>query len=211
MVTQVEAGGVCMGNTRLEAAVILWAAGVAASPLGKKLGVPVDRAGRVPVQPDLSVPGHPEVFVIGDLAAAKDQHGSMLAGVAPVAIQEGGFVAKLIGREIEAEKVEPRPAFHYWNKGSLATIGRAAAVAEFGKIHISGYIAWLAWLFVHILFLIGFRNRLIVFIQWAWSYVTYERGARLITGSTDLPGWSPASGSAVAEPATEEIHPSSAK
>lgn len=211
MVTEVEAGGVCIGNSRLEAAVILWAAGVAASPLGKKLGVPVDRAGRVPVEPDLSVPGHPEVFVIGDLAAAKDQHGSMLAGVAPVAIQEGGFVAKLIRREIEAEKVEPRPAFHYWNKGSLATIGRAAAVAEFGKIHISGYIAWLAWLFVHILFLIGFRNRLIVFIQWAWSYVTYERGARLITGSTDLPGWTPASRSAVAEPATEEIHTSSGK
>ena len=211
MVTQIEAGAVRVGDTRLEAAVILWAAGVAASPLGKKLGVPIDRAGRVLVQPDLSVPGHPEVFVIGDLAAAKDQHGKMLPGVAPVAIQEGRFVAKLIRREIEAEKVESRPAFHYWDKGSLATIGRAAAVAEFGKIHISGYMAWLAWLFVHILFLIGFRNRLLVFIQWAWSYVTYERGARLITGSMDLPGWTPASRSAATEPAPEEIRTSSAK
>jgi len=211
MVTQVEAGAVCTGNTHLEAAVILWAAGVAASPLGKKLGVPVDRAGRVLVQPDLSIPQHPEVFVIGDLAAAKDQHGKMLAGVAPVAIQEGRFVAKLIRRELKAAKADSRPAFHYWDKGSLATIGRAAAVAEFGKIHISGFLAWLSWLFVHILFLIGFRNRLLVFIQWAWSYVTYERGARLITGSTDLPGWTQVRQSAAAKPAPEEIHTGSAK
>jgi len=211
MVTKVEAGAVCIGNTRLEAAVILWAAGVAASPLGKKLGVPIDLAGRVLVQPDLSIPNHPEVFVIGDLAAAKDQHGKMLAGVAPVAIQEGRFVAKLIRRELKAAKADFRPAFHYWDKGSLATIGRAAAVAEFGKIHISGFLAWLSWLFVHILFLIGFRNRLLVFIQWAWSYVTYERGARLITGSTDLPGWTQVRQSAAAKPAPEEIHTGSAK
>src|SRR5215831_6337239 len=195
MVTHVEAGAVCLGETRLPATVVLWAAGVAASPLGKRLGVAVDRAGRVPVQPDLSLPGHPEVFVIGDLAAAKDEHGKPLPGVAPVAIQQGKFVAKLIRAEVEAaggrdvRSAEPRPPFHYWDKGSLATIGRAAAVAQFGKIHISGFIAWLSWLFVHILFLIGFRNRLLVFIQWAWSYVTYERGARLITGSTYLPGW----------------------
>jgi len=211
MVTQVEPGAVRIGNTRLEAAVVLWAAGVAASPLGKKLGVAVDRAGRVPVQPDLSIPNHPEVFVIGDLAAAKDQHGKMLPGVAPVAIQEGRFVAKLIGHEIEDGKGDSRSAFHYWDKGSLATIGRAAAVAEFGKIHISGFIAWLSWLFVHILFLIGFRNRLLVFIQWAWSYVTYERGARLITGSTDLPGWTPDQHSATAGAATQEIPTSAAK
>ena len=192
MVTRVEAGAVDIGDTRLPATVILWAAGVAASPLGKKLGVPVDRAGRVPVQPDLSLPGHPEIFVIGDLAEAKDKHGNMLPGVAPVAIQEGNFVAKIIREELESNRgaSRQRPAFHYWDKGSLATIGRAAAVAQFGKIHISGFMAWLSWLFVHILFLIGFRNRLLVFIQWAWSYVTYERGARLITGSTDLPGWS---------------------
>lgn len=190
MVTQVEAGAVCLGETRLPATVVLWAAGVAASPLGKALGAPVDRAGRVPVAPDLSLPGHPEIFVIGDLAAAKDEQGKLLPGVAPVALQEGRFVAKLIDEEIQAKgKSYSRPAFHYWDKGSLATIGRAAAVAQFGRIHISGYVAWLSWLFVHILFLIGFRNRLLVFIQWAWSYVTYERGARLITGSTSLPGW----------------------
>jgi NADH:ubiquinone reductase (H+-translocating) len=200
LVTQIEPGIVHFAGTELSATVVLWAAGVAASPLGKKLGVPVDRAGRVLVQSDLSIPEHPEVFTIGDLASLKDEQGKPLPGVAPVAIQEGQFVAKLIRREIDSDgKPESRPTFHYWNKGSLATIGRAAAVAEFGRIHISGFIAWLAWLFVHILFLIGFRNRLLVFIQWAWSYVTYERGARLITGSTYLPGWSeahPAAGAA---------------
>jgi NADH:ubiquinone reductase (H+-translocating) len=211
IVTQIEPGAVFVGNTRLPATVILWAAGVAASPLGKSLGVPSDRAGRVLVHPDLSVPDHPEVFVIGDLAALKDQQGKLLPGVAPVAIQQGQFVAKLIRKQLEVSddtnassrtpvlaptgggisraEQDSRPAFHYWDKGSLATIGRAAAVAEFGRIHISGFIAWLSWLFIHILFLIGFRNRLLVFIQWAWSYVTYERGARLITGTTDLPGW----------------------
>jgi NADH dehydrogenase len=197
LVTQIEPGVISMGARRMNAAVILWAAGVAASPLGQKLGAPVDRAGRVQVEADLSIPGHPEVFVIGDLAALKDESGKMLPGVAPVAILEGRFVAKLIRRRMElagasaAERESaPRVAFHYFDKGSLATIGRAAAVAQFGKIHISGFMAWLAWLFVHILFLIGFRNRVLVFIQWAWSYFTYERGARLITGSTNLPGWS---------------------
>ncbi len=171
MVTMVEPEAVVIGESRMPATVVLWAAGVAASPLGKKLGAPVDRAGRVPVQADLSLPGHPEVFVIGDLAAAKDDQGKMLPGVAPVAIQQGKFVAKLIRDEVDRPSGKPsysRPAFHYWDKGSLATIGRAAAVAQFGKIHISGFIAWLSWLFVHILFLIGFRNRLLVFIQWAW-------------------------------------------
>jgi NADH dehydrogenase len=218
MVTQIEPGAVYAGNTRLPATVVLWAAGVAASPLGKKLGAPVDRAGRVLVQPDLSVPGHPKVFVIGDLAVLKDEHGKMLPGVAPVAIQEGRFVAKLIHKEAGAPPLsrssrqggdfDSRPTFHYWDKGSLATIGRAAAVAEFGRIHISGYVAWLSWLFVHILFLIGFRNRLLVFIQWAWSYVTYERGARLITGSTYLPGWRAEhnNSNASTSPAPQEIH-----
>lgn len=216
LVTQVEAGKVQVGETRLSATVILWAAGVAASPLGKKLGVAVDRAGRVPVQPDLSLPGHPDVFVIGDLASAKDERGKMLPGVAPVAIQQGRYVAKLIREELENPHAVRSP-FHYWDKGSLATIGRAAAVAEFGKIHISGFLAWLSWLFVHILFLIGFRNRLLVFIQWAWSYVTYERGARLITGSTHLPGWTSnvtANGSAAAlspEPSAQEIRAATPK
>jgi len=186
MVTQVEPGAVRFGDTRIVAAVILWAAGVAASPLGKKLGVPCDRAGRVQVQPDLSIPGHPEVFVIGDLAALQDENGKPLPGVAPVAMQEGTFAAKCIRRDLTGK---PRENFKYWDKGSLATIGRAAAVAQFGKIHISGFVAWLSWLFIHIFFLIGFRNRLLVFIQWAWSYMTYERGARLITGSSELPGW----------------------
>jgi NADH:ubiquinone reductase (H+-translocating) len=187
LVTEVEPGAVRFGETRMVAPVILWAAGVAASPLGKKLGVPCDRAGRVLVQPDLSIPGHPEVFVIGDLAALRDQKGNWLPGVAPVALQQGKYVGKTIHRDLERE---PRQNFKYWDKGSLATIGRAAAVAQFGKIHISGLIAWLAWLFIHIFFLIGFRNRLLVFIEWAWSYFTYERGARLITGGTTLPGWS---------------------
>jgi NADH dehydrogenase len=196
MVTNIEPGVISMGETRMKAAVILWAAGVAASPLGKKLGASVDRAGRVLVQPDLSIPGHPEVFVIGDLAALKDKSGNLLPGVAPVAILEGRYVAKVIRREIQlgqtsSDPVAPRQPFHYWDKGSLATIGRAAAVAQFGKIHISGFLAWLAWLFIHIFFLIGFQNRVLVLIQWAWSYLTYERGARLITGGTDLPGWNP--------------------
>jgi NADH dehydrogenase len=205
MVTQIEPGAVRFGETRVVAPVILWAAGVAASPLGKKLGVPCDRAGRVFVQPDLSLPGHPEVFVIGDLATLKDENGKMLPGVAPAAIQQGKFVAKTIHRDLRSE---PRQNFKYWDKGSLATIGRAAAVAQFGKIHISGFIAWLSWLFIHIFFLIGFRNRLLVFIQWAWSYVTYERGARLITGSNDLPGWSGTHPTQI--PAEEELRRKSA-
>ena len=186
LVTQVEPGSVHIGESKLPATVILWAAGVAASPLGKKLGAPVDRAGRVLVNPDLSIAGHPEVFVVGDLAALKDENGKWLPGVAPVAMQEGKATAHNIGNELRGE---PRKNFHYWNKGSLATIGRAAAVADFGKIHVSGFLAWLSWLFIHIFFLIGFRNRLIVLIQWAWSYLTYERGAWLITGDTHLPGW----------------------
>ena len=186
MVNRVEPGAVWVGDEKIVAPVILWAAGVAASPLGRKLGVPIDRAGRVLVHPDLSIPGHSEVFVIGDLAALPDENGKMLPGVAPVAIQQGNWVADTIARDLENQ---PRRNFRYHDKGSLATIGRAAAVAQFGKFELSGYFAWLAWLFVHILFLIGFRNRLIVMIQWAWSYLTYERGARLITGSDELPGW----------------------
>src|SRR6266849_140444 len=186
LVTRITPGEVWVGDERIRAGVVLWAAGVAASPLGKKLGAPIDRAGRVLVNPDLSIPEHPEVFVIGDLAALKDNNGKWLPGVSPVAIQQGKATAHNIGRELRGEQ---RQNFHYWNKGSLATIGRAAAVADFGKIHISGFLAWLSWLFIHIFFLIGFRNRLIVLIQWAWSYLTYERGARLITGDTHLPGW----------------------
>jgi len=186
LVTGVEPAAVRIGETRLPAAVTLWAAGVAASLLGRKLGAPVDRAGRVLVNNDLAIPGHPEVFVIGDLAALKDEAGKMLPGVAPVALQQGTATARNIKRDLQGE---PRQNFHYLDKGSLATIGRAAAIAQFGKIHISGFVAWLSWLFVHIFFLIGFRNRIIVLIQWAWSYFTYERGARLITGDEQLPSW----------------------
>jgi NADH dehydrogenase len=200
LVTGMEADAVYVGDTRLPSVVTLWAAGVAASPLGRKLGVPTDRAGRVLVQPDLSIPGHPEVFVIGDLAALKDEHGKWLPGVAPVAMQEGRAAAETIVRDLHNK---PRKNFHYHDKGSLATIGRAAAVADFGRVHISGYPAWLAWLCIHIFFLIGFRNRLIVLIQWAWSYFTFERGARLITGSTDLPSWSKFPEEAKTQPASK--------
>jgi NADH dehydrogenase len=186
MVTGVEPGAVWVGAEKILAPVVVWAAGVAASPLGRKLGVNVDRAGRVLVQPDLSIPGHSEVFVIGDLASLNDETGKMLPGVAQVAIQQGDWAVKMIACDLENQ---PRRPFHYHAKGSLATIGRAAAVAQIGKIELSGYFAWLAWLFIHIFFLIGFRNRILVMIQWAWSYLTYERGARLITGSDELPGW----------------------
>lgn len=185
MVTRVETGAVWVGQERIPATVVLWAAGVQASELGRKLGVAVDRAGRVPVNRDLSLPQHPDVFVIGDLAAVKDEYGNMLPGVAPVAMQEGRSVAKNIAHDL---RNQPRKDFHYVDKGSLATIGRAAAVAQFRGLHISGYFAWLGWLFVHIFFLIGFRNRILVMIRWAWSYLTYERGARLIVGKTSLPG-----------------------
>lgn len=217
MVENIEPGAVYFGDTRIEAAVILWAAGVAASQLGRKLGVPLDRDGRVIVHSDLSIPNHPEVFVIGDMAALKDERGKLLPGVAQVAIQEGRFVAKVIRAEAQAQKTAEssshhvpdfpcRPTFHYHDKGNLATIGRAAAVAEIGKLHMSGYPAWLTWLFVHIFFLIGFRNRLLVLIQWAWAYIAYERGARLITGSNSLPGWtSEKHAPAPAKPGPQEI------
>jgi len=139
----------------------------------------VDRSGRVPVQPDLSVAGHPEIFVIGDLASSRQPNGKMLPGIAPVAIQQGNAVAANIWRAVQGQ---PRRPFHYFDRGSMATIGRAAAVAEIRALHLTGFLAWIAWLVVHIFFLIGFENRMLVIFQWAWSYVSYERGARLITG-----------------------------
>ena len=178
-VTGVLPNEIHVGDDVLHASVVLWAAGVAASPLGRALGGPVDRAGRVLVEPDLSLPGHREVFVIGDLSSLKHAEGVQLPGVAPVAMQQGRWVAHQIAADLAGNARAP---FRYVDKGSLATIGRAAAVAQFGKIHISGFLAWLSWLFVHIFFLIGFRNRIIVMIQWAWSYFTYDRSARLITG-----------------------------
>ena len=168
-----------MGEDVLRAGTILWAAGVAASPLGRTLGVPLDRAGRVLVNPDLTIPGHPELFVIGDLAAHM-QEGRLVTGLAPIAVQQGRHVARSIA-------AGARTPFVYADKGKLATIGRAAAVAELGDRRLSGWIAWWAWLLVHIFFLIGFRNRLVVLFSWAWVYWTYERGSRLITGDGESP------------------------
>jgi NADH dehydrogenase len=178
-VTEIDAHGLSFGSERLEAATIVWAAGVAASPLGQSLCVPLDRAGHVPVQPDLSLPGHPEVFVIGDLATLSGADGRPLPGVAPVAQQQAAHAARSIVRTIEGQ---PRRPFKYRNYGNLATIGRAAAIADFGRVHVSGLIGWLMWLFIHIMKLIGFRNRVLVLVQWAAAYFTYQRSVRLITG-----------------------------
>ena len=187
-VTEIDDAGVLVqseGKTdRIATRTVLWAAGVRANKLGKVLGeragAPLDKAGRVLVEPDLSVPGHPEIFVIGDLASFLHQGGQPLPGVAPVAMQEGRYVARLIrGR---AEGKAQREPFHYFNKGNLATIGRNKAVADFGFLHISGFFAWFTWVFVHLMYLVEFDNRLLVLTQWVYNYVTRNRGARLITG-----------------------------
>jgi NADH dehydrogenase len=171
-VTSVDAGGVTMDAERLEAKTVIWAAGVASSPLGRTLGVAVDRAGRIPVSPDLSVPGHPEIFVVGDLAAVEG-----VPGIAPAAKQMGRHAALNIRRSIERKTRLP---FRYRDYGQLATIGRNAAVAMLGRLRFSGYPAWLLWLLAHIYFLINFRNRMVVMAEWAWSYWTYQRYARII-------------------------------
>lgn len=183
-VTAVEPGFLESGGDRMGAATILWAAGVRASPLAASLGVGLDTAGRLLVEPDLSIPGDPRIFAIGDVAAFLHQSGKPLPGVAPVAIQQGRHVARNVDSDLAGR---PREAFRYRDKGNLAVIGRASAVASFGRLRISGFLAWLAWCFVHILFLIGFRNRAIVLFEWAWSYLTDQRGARLITGPVDRP------------------------
>jgi NADH:quinone reductase (non-electrogenic) len=179
LVTRIDGDGVTLGGSETIAAkTVLWAAGVAASPLAKSLGAPLDRAGRVLVKPDLTVPGAPNIYVVGDLASLQ-QNGKPVPGVAPAAIQMGRHAAAGILRALRGLPARP---FRYRDKGSLATIGRASAVADFGRFTLSGYPAWLAWLVVHIFFLIGFRNRLLVIFEWAWTYLTYDRGARLITG-----------------------------
>jgi NADH dehydrogenase len=171
------------GVERWPTRTVLWAAGVLASPLAKAIAAgscaQLDRAGRVIVQPDLSIPGRPDVFVIGDMASYTHQGDKPLPGVAPVAIQQGRFVANLIRSRVEGKA---DPEFHYRDLGNLATIGRSAAVAEIGKLHFSGLIAWLLWLFVHLMHIVNFRNRLLVLVQWAWNYFTFDRAARLITG-----------------------------
>ncbi|HEY6003021.1 MAG TPA: NAD(P)/FAD-dependent oxidoreductase [Anaeromyxobacter sp.] len=181
-VTAIDEGGVSVGEERVEARTVLWAAGVAASPLARSLGAPLDRAGRVQVRPDLSVPGHPEIYVTGDLAAVEDRGGGLVPGVAPAAIQAGRHAARAIAGAVRGEAIPP---FRYRDKGMLATIGRAAAVARIGRLQFSGLAAWLAWLLVHIFFLIGFRNRVAVILEWAWSYLTFKRGARLITETAE--------------------------
>jgi NADH dehydrogenase len=177
-VTAIEKGVVHVGGDSIQAGTILWAAGVAASPLGATLGVPCDRAGRVIVNPDLTIPGHPEVYVIGDLASFTTEEGEELPGVAQVAMQQGEHAARNIRASMAGKERTP---FHYRFYGNMATIGRNSAIGDFGWLRLKGYIAWLAWLFIHIVQLIGFRNRLSVMLQWGASYMTYQRAVRLIT------------------------------
>jgi NADH dehydrogenase len=187
-VIDIEPDGVLVesnGNTDfIPARTVLWAAGVRANRLGRVLneraGAPIDKVGRVIVEPDLSIPGHPEIFVIGDLASFTHQGDKLLPGVAPVAMQEGRYVADLIRRRVSGDSAS-KP-FHYFNKGNLATIGRNKAVADFGFIHVSGFFAWFTWVFVHLMYLVEFENRLLVLTEWVHNYITHNRGARLITG-----------------------------
>jgi len=191
-VTSIDAGGVTLetpsGSERIEAKTVLWAAGVAPSSFGKVLAkraaAPLDKPGHVLVDAQLTIPGHPEIFVIGDLAHTVDGKGKQLPGVAPVAIQQGNYAARAIVNRLRNRPVKP---FRYFNKGSLAVIGRRAGVADFGALRFHGVIAWLLWLFVHLMYLVQFRNRLIVFIRWGFQYVTFDRGARLITADARLP------------------------
>lgn len=175
----------CGGATeRLPTRTVIWAAGVAASPLAKMLadatGAVLDRAGRIAVEPDLSLTGHPEIYVLGDMATYTHQGGKPLPGVAPVAIQQGRFVARLIQAKLHGQ---PLPTFKYRELGNLATIGRSAAVAEFGRVKLSGFVAWVLWLFIHLMNIVNYRNRILVFLQWGWNYLNHDRSARLITGS----------------------------
>jgi NADH dehydrogenase len=181
-VTRIDASGVEVGRERIETATTLWAAGVEASPLGKALGLATDRVGRILVGSDLALREHPEVFVLGDQAHALGANGAPLPGLAPVAMQEGRFAARAIRDELRGK---PRSSFAYRDRGQMATIGRSRAIADTGRLQFGGFAAWLAWLIVHIYFLVGFKNRLFVVIQWAWAYLSYGRGARLIVS----PDW----------------------
>jgi NADH:quinone reductase (non-electrogenic) len=178
LVTDIRQGSVVAAGWTIPTQTVIWAAGNVASPVLRCLGTPLDLAGRAIVEPDCTIPGHPEVFVLGDAAFFNHQEGGPLPGICPVAIQMGEYTARTIMGDLLGR---PRRAFHYWDKGQLAVIGRGRAVADIRKLHFAGFIAWLVWTFVHIFFLIGFRNRVLVMIQWAWSYVTFGRGARLIT------------------------------
>jgi NADH dehydrogenase len=175
-------------SEKIPTRTVLWAAGVLGSPLGRCLfeqaGAPLDKAGRVIVEPDLSVPGHPEIFVIGDLASYLHQTGQPLPGVAQPAIQEGKYVAEVIARRLRADETRP---FHYFDKGNMATIGRGAAVADLRGLEVAGLPAWLLWIFIHLLYIVQFQNRLLIMLQWAWLYISFDRSARLITGENPLP------------------------
>jgi NADH dehydrogenase len=199
-VEEIDADGVVVSGERIHAKTVIWAAGVKASPAGEWLKTEVDKAGRVVVNSDMSVKGHREIFVIGDTAAALDEHGKQFPGVAPVAIQQGKYVGKILSAEmtvLSAEKHLPLSGlstqdfrlsakpFHYFDKGSLATVGRAFAILQVGKFKLAGGLAWLAWIFIHIMYLVEFRNRVAVFLEWLWAYVTYQRGVRLIVGEEE--------------------------
>ena len=197
LVTDIRPGMVHAAGGRIPAETVIWAAGNEASPLLRTLGTPLDRQGGVVVEPDCSIPGHREVFVLGDAAAYTHQRGfDLLPGICPVAIQQGRYVARAIEADLAGR---PRPPFHYRNKGQLAVIGRGRAVADLVRLKASGFFAWLLWVFVHIFFLIGFRNRVIVMFEWAWSYITFQRGARVIT---DL--WRPRVAAATVESESTE-------
>ena len=178
-VTALDAAGVSVGTERIEARTVIWGAGVIASPAGQWLGAETDRAGRVKVEPDLSVPGHPDIFVIGDTAAIDDANGNPLPGVAPVAKQQGNYIAALLIARRNGKTVAP---FRYRDLGSLATIGRKRAIIQMGRLKMKGFFAWLLWCVAHIYYLIGFRNRFVVAISWLWNYITFQRATRLITG-----------------------------
>jgi NADH dehydrogenase len=190
LVTDIRPGSVWAAGWTIPTQTVVWAAGNTASPLLKSLGTPLDRMGRAIVEPDCTIPGHPEVFVLGDAAHFEQAGGGTLPGVSPVAIQMGEYTARTIEGDLAGR---PRRAFSYWDKGQLAVIGRGRAVADIWKLHFGGFLAWLVWIFVHVFFLIGFRNRVLVLLQWAWSYVTYRRGARLITEEVQPRGGSLAS------------------
>ncbi|MGA7388417.1 MAG: NAD(P)/FAD-dependent oxidoreductase, partial [Pseudolabrys sp.] len=179
-VTAIDSSGAVFGATRIEARTVIWAAGITASSAGQWIGAKCDRVGRIEVNPDLSIAGHPEIFAIGDTTLARDANGRPLPGIAPVAKQQGRYVGRLIRDRLR--RVEQSKPFRYRDYGQLATIGRKAAVIDLGWIRLRGFVAWLIWSVAHIYFLIGFRNRAIVALNWLWAYFTFQRGARLITG-----------------------------
>lgn len=186
-VRDIRHGEVHLADEVLHAANIIWGAGIMAHPLTHTLGLELDRAGRIPVLPDCSIPGHPEVFAIGDITTLTDARNQRVPGVSPAAMQMGRYVAERIHEDLMHGKAAPRPPFVYFDKGSMATIGRSAAVAEVAGMKFSGWTAWMMWLFIHLVFLVGFRNKLAVLLQWFYSYIRYKRGARIITGQSATP------------------------